>query len=153
MKEIHPGDTEIQCFVFDKAGCQPSTIDHMQTCTTCNTRAALYTSLAGELQYMENPTFEFDVAAMVIQHLDSAAASKKEKWTGHVVMAVAVAIVIFTGYSFGNNILALFRDNSVPAIALIVGTACLVTVFAGLDVYKRYKQRIKALENNGNFAT
>ena len=146
MKQMHPGDNEIQCFVFERSKCKPSSIEHIRSCELCSSTAAFYASLAEELQQSEKPSFEFNVAEVVMPLINHTTAAKNERWIASVVIFLLSVSLIFTAYFFGNSILTLFKDNSVPATALIIGTACLLTFFGGLDMYTRYKRQMHTLK-------
>ena len=146
MTNKHLTDTEIQEFVLYRNECRADALAHMEHCPDCKTKAAQYRVLFEEINKQPNPVFDFDLATLVIDQLPAP----KRKSTGEKLMLYAVVCTClllagFISYYFREIFASLFIGDNTMIYALIITTVTGVLTFLCIDMYKKYKAQMNAL--------
>lgn len=146
MISRHLNDDEIQQYVLQKAACDIDIVKHIQGCETCKIKAAQYTLLVEGIKHQEKPSFDFNVADLVVAQLpkprykDSA-----DKLFFYFIIFLCVFFLSIIFYFLGNNLLNLFRGITPIVIALTITTAICLFVILCIDMYKKYQAQMKTL--------
>jgi hypothetical protein len=147
MLTKHLTDDEIQLYALDDQGCEIKIIEHIRLCSQCKARAEAYQLLFTGIKQQPEPSFNFDLSALVLAQLPSPSAVPSRN-------NLAVYLFIFIGIVLMGALFYIFRDY---AIILFAGIASLViylilttvlTILAALcfDLYKNYQKKMEALD-------
>jgi hypothetical protein len=146
MKLNHLSEIQIQQYALDKTNCEADLIEHIWSCESCKARTANYRLLFIELKEQPKPVFDFNAADLVLAMLPKSkkAAVRNSHW---------VYVLVFAAFGSIGTPLYLFRedirkmlDNTLPAaIYLVVTTALLILVFQGIEIFRKYKRQLNAL--------
>lgn len=142
----HLTDTQIQQFVFDQSGSADDSKAHIQNCAVCSRRVEEYRLFFGELKMLPEATFDFNLEAIIMEQLPQPSISPKEdKGLLYVFAIICFLSVLSLIYFFGGVLAALFGGVKLLFTALIVTTALCVLIFMGIDMYRMYLKKMKAL--------
>ena len=147
MLTKHLTDDEIQMYALDDQGCEIKIIEHIKLCSQCKAWAEAYQLLFTGIKQQPEPSFNFDLSALVLAQLPSSGAVPSRN-------NLAVYLFIFIGIVLMGTLFYIFRDYT---ITLFAGIASLViylilitvlTILAALcfDMYKNYQKKMAALD-------
>jgi hypothetical protein len=72
MKDIHPGENELQLYALNKSDVKPEVIAHIESCADCQAEISIYNILFSEIKEQPAATFNFDVQELVLSKLPRA---------------------------------------------------------------------------------
>jgi hypothetical protein len=151
MISKHVSEEEIQLYVLDFTQVSPPVKQHLEQCADCMARVKVYELLFTDIQSLEKPSFDFDVAAMVLPQLEE---KKKTSWYKMPVIVLAILLAfgllsipffLFSGSKSGYNMSILWGNISPWVIGLI---SVIVVGFTGIniwDAYSRYRYQLDKL--------
>lgn len=149
MTGKHVSEEEIQLYVLDLTQVSPTVKQHLGQCDYCKARVKEYELLFTGIRSLEKPSFDFDVAAMILPQLEE---KKKASWYKVPVIALAILLAIgllslpfFLFSKGGYNISNLWSSISPWVIGIISVTA---VGFVGInvwDAYSHYRHQLDKL--------
>jgi hypothetical protein len=142
----HLTDAQIQQFVFDQTEVTDDSKVHIQHCAACSRRVEEYRLFFGELKMLPEASFDFNLEAIVMEQLPPSAINPKEDKS----LLYGFAIICFLSvlsliYFFGKELVHLFGGMELLLTGFIVTTALCIGVFLGIDMYRMYLKKMKAL--------
>ncbi len=172
MINEHLTDEEIQEYALAEASLSPEDDSnlvlkddsnlavHLRSCDSCRLRVIDYKLLFTALEEQQPAIFEFDLAALVMERKDGAAASIKKAtapsrkptpsgiWSGiglaaAIIAGLAVPVVFLLRY--GTIVTGLFRNLAPLTIPLISTAVVSVMVFLFTDMYKQYRRKLSLM--------
>jgi hypothetical protein len=147
MKVTHLTEEEMQQYVLDKAGCEQPVVEHMEHCAVCQATAAAYHTLFEGIKEEPKAVFDFNVTELVMSQLPQPApkASTDRLFTWILVIAMTVTFGA-AGYWLREDLAFLFNNISNMVTALLVTAIAVIAVCQGIDMYRRYQQKMHALD-------
>lgn len=146
MINKHCSDSEIQAFVLQKNDCSAAIQEHMALCTDCAAKAQQYILLAEAIEAQPQPVFNFDVAAAVMAKLPAPQQKTAgEKLLIYAVIAICILIAGIIVYLFRNIFASMFNAINTMLYALVFTTVASLFVFLCIDMYRKYKAQMRAL--------
>ncbi|MFT3823840.1 MAG: hypothetical protein QM731_07960 [Chitinophagaceae bacterium] len=147
MRTEHLTDEAIQQYVLDKEHCEPQIIMHMQQCVQCQAAAANYQTMFAALHEMPAPVFDFDLAAEVMLQLPPA--KPGFSWGMFLIYLMTASFVVAAGvlsFIFKEYLKSFF--SGMQSILVVLGgiTVIALVIFQVMDLYKKYKRQINALD-------
>ena len=140
----HLNDSTIQEYVTNRQHCTAPVIAHMQTCTGCQQKAALYQQLITAIQEQPVPVLGFDIATLVMPQLPATPAPAPVTKKQPLLPALLMALVVF-------SILVFFlqRPADKPATnELLIPLCFLLPVALGIlwvhirEAYNNYQKQL-----------
>jgi len=147
MKSVHLSEEEIQHYALDKSACDTLIKAHVNCCADCKARIADYEVLFIALKKVPQPSFDFNLAELVVPQLPKIKPAPSRD--NFFVYAFALAIAALTGTSlfyFRSYIGTLFASITPLLIYLTVTTIITLATILGVEMYKTYKKKMRALE-------
>ena len=147
MVTKHLTDEELQQYVVDRQHCEMKIAEHIHLCSECKMKAEIYQSLVAGIKQQLQPTFNFDLSALVVQQLPSAKQKENDRLLLWVLLFIGIGFMGAVFYYFEASFVYIFRGIAAIFIYLIIITA--LTVFTGLfiDMYKKYNKEMKLLDS------
>ena len=146
MTNKHLNDIEIQQYVLEKTNCDTDIVEHMQHCTNCEAKAAEYNLIFDEIQQQAKPIFNFNLADLVVAQLPKPQPKvANEKWFFYFIIFILLFSVCAIFYLFGNNLQNLLLGTKPIITGLITTTVTILLVFLCIDMYRKYKAKMNAL--------
>lgn len=147
MLTKHLTDDEIQLYALDDQGCEIKIIEHIKLCSQCKARAEAYQLLFTGIKQQPEPSFNFDLSALVLAQLPSPGAVPSRN-------NLAVYLFIFIGIVLMGTLFYIFRDYTITLFAgiaslviyLILITVLTILVVLCFDLYKNYQKKMGALD-------
>jgi hypothetical protein len=98
------------------------------------------------LKMLPEPAFDFNLEAMVMEQLPQPSISQPEgRWLLYGFVIICFLSVLSFIYFFGKELVALFGGMELLLTGFIVTTALCILVFLGVDMYRMYLKKMKAL--------
>ena len=147
MKSVHLSEEEIQQYALDKSACDALITAHTSCCPECRARIANYEVLFSALKQAPQPSFDFNLAELVVTQLPKMKSALSRD--NFLVYAFAMALVAITGttlFYFWSYIQSLFTSIAPLLIYLSITTFITLATILGLEMYKTYKKKMRALE-------
>lgn len=142
----HLTDAQIQQFAFDQSGVADDRKVHIQHCVVCSRRVEEYRLFFGELKLLREAAFDFNLEAIIMEQLPQPSINQQEgKGLMYGFAIICFLSVLSLIYFFGKELVALFGGVELLLTGLIVTTALCVLVFLGVDMYRMYVKKMKAL--------
>ncbi len=146
MINKHLTDPEIQQYALSKADCDQQHLQHITGCEDCRQKAEQYSLLFNAIGHEEIPLFDFNLSALVLKQLPQAEkANVLEKYFVHFITSVLIALPVVLLYLCRIYILNLFSGNAMILTALIITAIGSLSIFLCLDMYRKYKKQMEAL--------
>jgi len=141
----HLNDTEIQEYALDKAGCDQYILDHMIDCSVCQSKTAAYTVLFKVIKLEEKPVFDFNLSDLVMAQLPQEKIGVRDKYFVYIMVVAANIITAAMLYWYRKYLINLFSGNEPILTWLIVSAILCLSIFLGIDMYRKYKRQMDAL--------
>jgi hypothetical protein len=152
MNNYHPADSDIQQYALDKNSCAKELVSHIETCSFCQEALTQYRLLFSGIREQEKPVFEFDVQALILNHLVTEnSVTRADRIVGAFLVLFAFSIVGIPLYLFRTNILNVFAGISPFFIYSILICASLFVSYKSLELYFNYKKQMRFLNINQGF--
>jgi hypothetical protein len=142
----HLTDAQIQQVVFDQSEVADDSKVHIQHCAVCSRRVEEYRLFFEELKMLREASFDFNLEAIVMEQLPQPSINQQEGkglLYGFAIICFLSALSLI--YLFGKELVALFGGMEVLLTGLIVTIALCILVFLGIDMYRMYLKKMKAL--------
>ena len=147
MLTKHLTDEEIQLYALNDQGCETKIIEHIKLCSECKARIEEYQLLFTGIKQQPEPSFTFDLSALVLAQLPSSRALRSRN-------SLAIYLLVFIGIVLISSLLYVFRDYMISIFAgiaslviyLILITMLTVLVALCFDMYKNYQKKMGALD-------
>ena len=147
MVTKHLTDVEVQQYVVDRQHCEIRIVDHMHLCGECKLKAEIYQSLVTGIKQQAQPTFSFDLSALVVQQLPTPKEKASERLLVRLLLCIGIAVIGAGVYFFEGSFVYLFKGVAASLIYLIVITAVTVCAALFIDMYKKYNNEMKLLDS------
>ena len=146
MVTKHLTDDEVQQYAIDKPNCERRIAEHIHVCEECKSKVEVYQLLVTEIKLQPQPAFDFDLSELVLQELPSPTSKiSNNKLLVWLFVSTGIAFLVGVIYFF-QNYFDLFEGLKTIFIYLIAITAITVLVYLFIDMYKKYRQGMKALD-------
>src|SRR3982751_2702884 len=106
MTTKHLTDDDLQQYVLNGGSANNDMTAHIHACEDCRARVETYRVLIRGIEQLPAPVFDFDLQELVLSHVPTAAAKKRETdlspwiFIGPSVFAGALIIYLFGGHLF-----------------------------------------------------
>ena len=146
MKSNHLDEYKIQEFVLLNTNCDVEIIEHILHCDTCKIKVDQYKMLLEGIRQQEKPSFEFDLADLVMKQLPQP---KPISSVDNAFIYFTSLLVILLGAA-AFYFFRIYLSSSLPNIApmlnyLIFTTLMSLFVFLCIDMFMKYQKQIKVL--------
>ena len=142
----HLTDDEVQQYVVDKQHCDLKIVKHIHFCEVCSRKVEVYQLMIKGIKQQLQPAFDFDLSKMVLQQLPSPASKvSNDKLLVWLFVSTGIAFLVGVIYFF-QNYFDLFEGLKTIFIYLIAITAVTVLVCLFIDMYKKFRHRMKLLD-------
>jgi hypothetical protein len=166
MMSQHLSEADIQQYVLERPVCEDGIAHHVEQCEDCKARAAVYEMLFSGIRQEPGPAFDFDLSALVLGQLPGVAPAhlpglapaqlprKKPRFAPGIVFAYLLGLSMCAAigiplYLFGKDLLRLFAGILPMAKYLIFITAITIFIFQIIEMFKKYRGQMKALNYQG----
>lgn len=147
MLAKHLTDDEIHLYALDDQSCEIKIIEHVRLCSQCQARVEAYQLLFTGIKQQPEPSFNFDLSALVLAQLPSSRAVRSGN-------NLAVYLFIFIGIVLMGSVFYIFRDYIITFFAgiaslviyLILSTALTILIALCFDMYKNYQKKMGSLD-------
>jgi hypothetical protein len=146
MMNDHLTDNEIQQYALDNSDCPINVIDHVEACEECKLKAENYRLLFTGINLQPVPVFDFDLEKSVLAELTRS--KRKSLPENLYIYGLVIAGSVLIGvalYFYGNYIADLFAGVAPLSIYLLATTVMAVLIALGIDMYKGYQKKMRAL--------
>ncbi|RYG01623.1 MAG: hypothetical protein EOO02_12365 [Chitinophagaceae bacterium] len=157
MKMEHLSEELVQQLALEPGSMSPGQRQHLSDCAGCAARVADYKLLFSDLSDMPAPSFEFDLASMVMEKLPalhpyaqpaSVSNTKDQPKAIPWMIAAAIAAIALMGlpfYYFRASITSMLNGLSTMITALAIIIVVFIAIFQVIDEYRKYNKRINSL--------
>ncbi|HJV18705.1 MAG TPA: hypothetical protein VJ552_02395 [Sediminibacterium sp.] len=146
MTNKHLSETNIQQYVLKETS-NGIDIAHIQQCTHCKAKAARYRILFDALAEEEKPSFDFDLAELVIGQLPVRQRKASHEYPLlYVALSIAVFFLCIVVWFFGKNVAPLLWGVTPMLAGLLITTVACLLLFLCIDMYKKYQAKMRALD-------
>jgi hypothetical protein len=146
MMNSHPKEKEIQEYILDRESCPTQIVGHIESCLTCQEEVRNYQLLFAELKQEPAPSFDFDLAGMVLSKLPSPEPLMTTERFIFSFLVVFICLCLATPvYIFWPNILYMFSGIPVYFIYVIFGSAICILVFKIISLFRKYQNQMRIL--------
>jgi hypothetical protein len=168
MRTEHLSDEEIQQYVMDTVAGQADTVAgqpdiaagqpdiatgqpdisaHVQSCDECQSRVAAYRSLFASIRQQPRPSFDVNLAALVIAQLPS----NKPRFTrsdffAYMLIIDGAGLIGIGCYLFRKDLAKLFAGFTYAFGYLIATAVATILIFQCMDLYAKYEKKMRALD-------
>lgn len=148
MVNDHLADSAIQQYILDQPGCDNTIIAHVAACESCRAKAAAYQLLFTAIKEQETPGFDFDLSDLVLSQLAKPKPQPVFNTAIIILLITAAAMLVVTGWLLRDYFLTLFAGISAIVVYLALTIAVTFLLFQGMEMYKKYKKQMAALNFN-----
>ena len=168
---MHPSEERLQQFVLDPSACPQEEIDHVADCPHCRALVTMYSFLTKELDRLPASTFDFDLAAAVMEQVLAAEApavggvravergpavggalavegapAVQQRKSGMAAMWTVIILAIgIPAWLFRRSAYFVFTDMSPDFYLVILVTAAIVIGLFILRLQRRYRDVINLI--------
>lgn len=146
MKNKHISEIEIQEYLYEELNSRTEITEHIQQCEICRMKVEEYKQIFELVKEQEIPAFDFNLADAVMNRLPR---KKAELTFGKYIVAF---ILLITTPSVGiiiclfNTSLSDLLTGITPIIFYLIAiTMSALLLFQCFDTYRRYKNKMNAL--------
>jgi hypothetical protein len=144
MSSYHPSDNELQQYALDGTFDGQDVAAHAQSCAACSAKLANYRLLNQQMGILGKPTFDFNLADLVLQQLPAP----KAEFPWIAVLGVTLTMIFLAAISllFGSYLVQLLQN--LPALFATILAASAIAVFAGMlnTMIKEHHDQMKKLD-------
>lgn len=146
MSSYHPSDKELQQYALEGAFDSQDIAAHAQGCAACSAKLTNYRLLNRQMNVMPRPTFDFDLAGLVLGQLPAP----KAEFPWIAVLGVTLTMIFLAAIPllFGSYLVQLLQN--LPALFATILAASTIAVFAGMlkTMIKEHHDQMKKLDFN-----
>ena len=146
MSSNHPSENELQQYAIGELFTNEDVAAHLHSCAGCHARVTNYRLLAQQLNAMQSPAFDFNLAQLMLEQLPAPKA--QFSWITVLGVVLTLAFLAAVPFVFGGYIVKLFKN--LPALFATVLTVSTVAIFIGQlnTIIKEHYHEIKKLDFN-----
>jgi hypothetical protein len=144
MKIDHLSDSDIQNYVLGEQQ-EISIGQHVHSCEDCKAKAEVYRQLITGIQKQPVAAFDFNLPESVIARIAERNSFYTYRHLFWIVALAGVAVMVITGYLFWRYIANLFPAISDMPMYFVVTTAAMLFLFLGIDMVRKYKKEMDAI--------
>ena len=160
----HPSEIELQRYAMEEAGCTTEVIGHIEQCERCRTSISTYRLLLAGMKQQPRPVFEFEVAELILAQLPASApappigltppirplspaapAAARKDLVLYILVFGVFALIGLPFYFFRQDLSKMLTGMLPVAVGLITMTVFLVSLFYGIEMYRKYRKQLNAL--------
>lgn len=142
----HPGEIEIQQFLFGPEGISGETAAHIQSCPQCREAVENYRQLSSGLKEMPASGFEFNITELVLARLPEPSSNPlAEKFVSAFLLLFAAGFIAIPAYLFRQYVLNLFSGIPPFFIYSITLSAILTASYKSIDMYRKFRKQMHDL--------
>jgi hypothetical protein len=149
MKTLHPGDNEIQEFLFSENISDKDISEHIQKCETCMRTADQYKHLIETVKSQERARFDFALTELVMTQLPQK--SPVVSFKKALVYSLLLIIISVGGlmlFLFNTSLSELLAGASQIIVYLIITVIISLTLFQGFDAWYHFKKQMNILNSH-----
>ena len=143
----HLTDDEMQQFVVDKQHCEARIAEHIQICSECKIKTAIYQSLITGIKQQPEPAFDFDLSAIVLKQLPaSGPGTANDKLLTWIFIFLCGGFIGTTAYFFRGYLASMFKGIAGISIYLMSISAITIVIILFIEMYKKYQKEMRVLD-------
>ncbi|WP_342088136.1 hypothetical protein [Dyadobacter sp. OTU695] len=149
--ENHLTDAEIQQYAFGETRVDEGIAKHLDQCTHCSARAALYREMAASIAATSELAFDFELVPAVLAKLP-APKPRRRSQIRLIVASVAITgvlVCIFCFYYLYNGLLKGMSLDYAPAIYGVAAVCALLFALLMADLWQQYTRKAQWLDTSG----
>jgi len=148
MKTLHPGDTEIQEFLFTQNISDKDISKHIQKCETCMRTVIQYKQLIDAVRGQEKARFDFGLTELVMKQLPDKTPVLSFKISMiYAFLLIAIPAGSLMLFLFSTYLVKLMADATQIIIYLIITAVISLILFQGFDSLYRFKKHMNVLNS------
>jgi len=146
MSSYHPSDNELQQYALEGTVDGQDIAAHAQGCAACGAKLANYRLLNRQMNVMQKPAFDFDLAGLVLGQLPAPKA--EFPWIAVLGVTLTMMFLATVSLVFGSFLIQLLQN--LPALFATILAASTLAVFAGMlnTMIKEHHDQMKKLDFN-----
>jgi hypothetical protein len=146
MSSYHPSDNELQQYALEGTFEGQYIAAHAQGCAACSAKLANYHLLNRQMNVMQKPAFDFDLAGLVLGQLPAPKA--EFPWIAVLGVTLTMMFLATVSLVFGSFLIQLLQN--LPALFATILAASTIAVFAGMlnTMIKEHHDQMKKLDFN-----
>jgi hypothetical protein len=146
MINEHVTDIEIQRFILEEKKCDFYVVEHIKHCSQCTIKAAEYRLLFEGIKQQDRPVFDFPLADFVVAQLPKSQSGERfDKLFLYTIAFVGIFFLSTVFYLFKDPLLSPASQISPVSAGLIITTIAGMLAFLFIDMYKKYRKQMKAV--------
>ena len=142
MKTQHLSDENIQEYILSKSN-QMSVSDHLHGCDVCKAKVEVYQNIITGIKEQSHAEFDFNLSEFVMIKIEQKGSAYSNVFWLFVTLGIGVMVI--TVFFLGKHITNLFSGVSEMASYLVVTTAVVLLLFQGMEIVRKYKRQIDAV--------
>jgi hypothetical protein len=147
MLTKHLTDDEIQLYAMNDQGCGIKIIEHVKLCSQCKAKVEAYQLLFTGIKHQPEPSFNFDLSALVLAQLPSSRAIRSgNNLAVYLFILIGIILMGSVFYIFRDYMITLFSGIASLVIYLILSTVLTILVALCFGMYKNYQKKMEALD-------
>jgi hypothetical protein len=143
MITAHLTETEIQLYVAEPEVLDSQQVAHVAGCALCRTQAANYELLFNGMSNAPKPTFDFDLAALVLEQLP--APKRATPWALIVIAVLGAGIVAIAALFFWTAVAASLRVVSGVLLVAAATGALTILIFQIVEMFKAHQKQMDTI--------
>jgi len=142
MTILHLSEEEIQDYTdgLSTAGQQA----HVAACASCKLRLSNYQSLFSELQTLDRPAFDFDLATLVLAQLPTAKA--QYPWLPALAAVLSVIFCAVIALCYGSLIGQFIKGMSQIWLLILLCPGAILLSLQALHLYQDYQSKLTEIK-------
>jgi hypothetical protein len=144
MKINHLSDSDIQEYVLGEPQ-EISIGQHIHVCDDCKAKVEVYRQMIVGIQEQPSAEFDFNLSESVISRIVESNSFYSYTRLFWLVAMIGITAIVITGYLFWKYIVNLFPGVSDMPMYFMVTTAAMLFLFLGIDMVRKYKGQMDAL--------
>jgi len=147
MKINHLSDSDIQKYVLGELQ-ENSLSEHIHSCDDCKVKAELYQQMIVGIREQPVAEFDFNLSKSVISRIAEQNSFYSYTHLFWIVAMIGVVAIVITGYLFWKYIINLSPWAYDMPMYFMVTIATMIFLFLGIDIVRKYKRQLDAMNFN-----
>lgn len=143
MTTAHLTDQEIQLFIAEPDILNSQLKKHVAYCQQCQASIANYRMMFEGIKQQEEPVFDFDVSALVINQLPVP--KRSFSWMLLLIPILSIAVITVSAIFFSTAIITVVKGMSVILLAIAAASTIVILFFQALEMIKDYQKKMHLL--------
>ena len=144
MTSIHLDENTIQQYAITGVLPGEEQTQHFLQCNYCRGKAAAYKDLLAGIKGQPEPTFDFDLPALVMQKIPTKKAAIP--WQTVLIIGGVLCVISLVTFNLRAVFGDVFKGLSIMASSLIFIAVISVLIFQLTDMVNKYHQQANALD-------